>query len=112
MNKSTDSFSHIIDKFQETAVLLSNVNDGLGPVPVELREFLTELRKVESLSVNVDSLGAHLQKLNGVATELVNARDSLVKFASVLNIIVENTKSKPVDQPTSIFDIFRPKKQQ
>ena len=112
LNKSTDSFSYIIDKFQETAVLLSKVNDGLGPVPVELREFLTELRKVESLSVNVDSMAANLQKLNGVATELGSARDSLVKFASVLNIIVENTKSKPVDQSTSIFDIFRPKKQQ
>jgi hypothetical protein len=57
-------------------------------------------------------MAANLQKLNGVATELGSARDSLVKFASVLNIIVENTKSKPVDQPTSIFDIFRHKKQQ
>jgi methyl-accepting chemotaxis protein len=99
LNKSTDSFSHFIDKFQETAVLLSKVNDGLGPVPVELREFLTELRKVESLSVNVDSLGAHLQKLNGVATELVNARDSLAAFVTTLKVVID-TAAKITPPPT------------
>ena len=66
-----------------------------------MREFLTELRKVESLSVNVDSLAAHLQKLNGVATELGNARDSLTTFVTTLKIVID-TAAKITPPPTKV----------
>jgi hypothetical protein len=95
LNKSAGSFSSIMDNFQKTAGLLSKVNDGLAPVPVELGEFLKELRKVAALSDNVTSLSVHLQKLNGVATELGNARGPLAEFATLVKSIEEDIKVKP-----------------
>ena len=95
LNKSAGSFSSILGQFQETAGLLSKVNDGLSPVPVELSEFLTELRKVAALSDNVTSLAVHLQKLNDVAIELGNARGPLKEFANLVKSIEANIKEKP-----------------
>ena len=96
LNKSAGSFSSILGQFQETAGLLSKVNDGLSPVPVELSEFLTELRKVAALSDNVTSLAVHLHKLNDVAIELGNAREPLKEFANLVKSIQANIKEKPI----------------
>lgn len=71
------------------------MNDGLSPVPVELSEFLTELRKVAALSDNVTLLAVHLQKLNDVAIELGNARGPLKEFANLVKSIEANIKEKP-----------------
>jgi methyl-accepting chemotaxis protein len=95
LNKSAGSFSSILGQFQETAGLLSKVNDGLSPVPVELSEFLTELRKVAALSDNVTSLAVHLHKLNDVAIELGNAREPLKEFAKLVKSIEASIKEKP-----------------
>ena len=72
------------------------MNDGLSPVPVELSEFLTELRKVAALSDNVTSLAVHLHNLNDVAIELGNARGPLKEFANLVKSIEANIKEKPI----------------
>ena len=99
LNATAASFSTIIQNLQETSGLLSKVNVGLGPVPVQLDEFLNGLRNVATLSQNVDALVEHLRELDQVAAEAAKAQSPLADFAKALKEIQTVLRKIAADRP-------------
>ena len=87
LNESAASFSGIIQNLEVTSSKLYKVNEGLGPVPAQLEEFMIGLNNVARLSRNIDDLIKHFGKLDLVVVEAAKAYDPLVDFTNVLKEI-------------------------
>jgi ABC-type transporter Mla subunit MlaD len=84
-NKTATSFSSVLDNLQQTSDLLYSVNSGLGPVAVQLGEFLSELRNFGVLKDKIDGLSTSLGELQEIAANTAKAQRPLTEVTTALS---------------------------